>query len=85
MGDGGRRGTGPPAVMRRPKQKVALTKVERRTLRLVANGSTYEEVAALEGVSRETVKTRLQAARKKLGARSTTHAVALAQRAGLFK
>lgn len=50
----------------------------------VANGNLEASVASLLGISRETVRTHLGNTRRKLAARNTTHAVALAIREGLL-
>lgn len=59
-----------------------LSATERYTLALIARGETVEGVAEREGKSRETVKTQQKNIRRKLGARNSAHAVALALRAG---
>ncbi|MCG6493410.1 helix-turn-helix domain-containing protein [Kitasatospora sp. A2-31] len=60
----------------------ALTRVEIEALALAADGYTSEQTARRLGISREAVLTRTASARRKLGARSTTHAVVLAHRTG---
>jgi DNA-binding CsgD family transcriptional regulator len=61
-----------------------LTPGERRALQGVAAGLLYHEVADVLGLSRETVRTDLERARRILGAKNMPHAVALALRAGLI-
>ena len=53
-------------------------------LRAYAVGLVEPEIAVLYGISRDTVKTQAGMARLRLGAKNTTHAVALAIRAGLL-
>jgi len=57
---------------------------EERALRLAAMGLTAPEAARLAGVGRETLKAQLKAARRKLGASTTTEAVAIAIREGFI-
>ena len=45
-----------------------------------AEGLTFGEIARKRGVSADTVKTRLKKARRRLGAKNTAHAVAIALR-----
>jgi DNA-binding NarL/FixJ family response regulator len=53
-------------------------------LRLYSHGLTLPMVADERGVSCETVKSQTKLIRLKLAAKNTTHAVALAIRAGLI-
>lgn len=55
-----------------------LTPGQYRVLRLIAEGYSYAETAEQLGVSFETVKRQLTIVRRKLKARNTCHAVALA-------
>ena len=64
---------------------VQLTGLEIETLQLFADGKTREEVAAKLGIGRETVKTKSETIRHKLGARSIANAVLLALREGLIR
>ena len=57
---------------------------EERALRLMAEGLTTPQAAKRAGVGMETVKAQLAAARAKLGARTTTQAVAMAIRHGMI-
>lgn len=57
---------------------------EVRALALVAEGCDYREAAEVAGVEHETIKKQLQNARRRLGARNTAHAVALAFRSGVL-
>lgn len=59
-----------------------LTAREADTLALVCNGHTNEEIAYRQGVSVETIKTRVKVIRRRYGARNRSHLVALAFRAG---
>jgi DNA-binding CsgD family transcriptional regulator len=61
-----------------------LTNAERRTLLLIAQGHDVAAVAEITMVSMETVKTQLKTARTRLGARNTTHALALALQSQQF-
>jgi PAS domain S-box-containing protein len=65
-----------------PRPATTLTPRERELLRLVALGSTGEQIATELALSPETVRTHLRNARRKLGARSRAHAVALALQRG---
>lgn len=62
-----------------------LTQSQRKTLELAANGLKTEEIADDLHVCRRTVEAHLSGARNKLGARTTTHAAALAVRSGIIK
>ena len=57
---------------------------ELRTLEAISHGLTYDMAAQVLGCPVETVKSRLKAARYKLGAKNTVHAVAIAVRRGLI-
>ncbi len=57
---------------------------ERLTLALLAEGLSSKEAAQRMGISFETVKDYSSFARRKLGAKTTTHAAAIAARAGLI-
>lgn len=59
-----------------PRQKELLERFSR--------GETYEEIAAGLGIKAITVNMHIQTARRKLGARNTTEAVAIAIRRGLI-
>ena len=61
-----------------------ITPRHRDVLALAADGLETQQAAIRLGVSPLTVKSTLAHARKRLGAHSTTHAVALALRAGLI-
>ena len=60
--------------------QLTLTVREREILQLIAGGNTLEEVADQLVLSRETVRTHLANARRKLGARNRTEAVVAAMR-----
>ena len=57
---------------------------EKQILGLVANGMTADEIACSLHLSIDTVETHKKNAVKKLKARNTAHAVAMAVRAGLI-
>jgi len=57
---------------------------ELETLRLMSLGYLYHEVAKVMGVRPQTVKNCLAVVRKKLNARTTAHAVAIAKDRGLI-
>lgn len=59
-----------------------LTPFEIRCLCMFAEGGTYASVGRRLGISAETVKSTLKSVRERLGAKNTTHAVALAIRTG---
>lgn len=66
---------------RQPRHdSLELTETERQTLALEAEGLTRDQIAAELERSPETVKDHQNRIRAKLGARNTTHAVALALR-----
>ena len=55
-----------------------LSPAQHRILRHIATGKTGTQTAAALGISNETVKEQLAITRAKLGANTTTHAVAIA-------
>jgi LuxR family transcriptional regulator, quorum-sensing system regulator BjaR1 len=62
-----------------PRQrKPALTRRERETLRLAADGNKARDIAKLLGINKRTVEEHLQAAMRKLGAVNRTQAVVIA-------
>lgn len=61
-----------------------LTARERETLALAANGKTNLAIARAQGVSEETVKSRMQILRRKLRAQDRAHAVAVALALGVL-
>lgn len=67
---------------RRPPPDVELTPREREVIGFVAEGLTTKEVAELIGLSFATVRTHVEHAREKLGARTRTEAVANASQLG---
>ena len=82
-----RRDDGPPpaAQGRAPSgERVQLTPREYQILRRVAMGETNPEIAEALGLSRNTVKTYLQLALQKLGARNRVEAIIKAGEAGLL-
>jgi DNA-binding CsgD family transcriptional regulator len=64
-----------------PKQ---LSERETMILRCASYGLHRDDAAALLGISSETAKSYSERARRKLQAKNTTHAVALAIRGGLL-
>lgn len=60
------------------------TGAELAVLQLAANGHTYQSIAHQLNVSVDTAKRRGHNALRKLGARTTTHAVAIAISRGLI-
>jgi len=70
----------PPGVI----HALRLTDRELECLAHASNGHTARQTGILEGLSEKTIKSYLGAARRKLGAVSTTHAVAIAIREGLL-
>jgi DNA-binding CsgD family transcriptional regulator len=60
----------------------ALTKRQRETLQLLADGNSTEDVARRLHLSAETVRTHTKATLARLGARDRAHAVAIALRSG---
>jgi DNA-binding CsgD family transcriptional regulator len=68
----------PTELMTLKLEGTELTKTERKVLRLLARGHTLDRTAQLLGTGRETVKSQVRVARGRLGARNTTHAVAIA-------
>ena len=61
-----------------------LTRREYEVLRLAAQGQTNPEIAETTGLTRNTVKTYLQSALHKLGARNRVEAIGKASEAGLL-
>ena len=57
-----------------------ITEAEREVLLLAAEGHPKHRIAAIRGTSLHTVKTQVESALKKLGARHTAHAVAMVLR-----
>jgi DNA-binding NarL/FixJ family response regulator len=70
----------PTAAMAR----TGLTRREYEVLRLAAQGRTNPEIAELLGLTRNTVKTYLQAVLQKVGARNRVEAIGKASEAGLL-
>lgn len=61
-----------------------ISHIEARTLYLLSLGFAPKQIAALDGVSIDAIKTRTLSARRKLGAANTVHAVAIAIRRELL-
>jgi DNA-binding NarL/FixJ family response regulator len=72
----------PPA--RSALARSGLTRREYEVLRLAAQGRTNPEIAETTGLARNTVKTYLQSALHKLGARNRVEAIGKASEAGLL-
>lgn len=68
----------------RPRLASPLTRREYEVLRRVAMGETNVEISVAMGLSRNTIKTYLQKALHKLGARNRIEALARAREAGLL-
>lgn len=75
-----RRASADPAALARS----GLTRREYEVLRLAAQGRTNPEIAETTGLARNTVKTYLQGALHKLGARNRVEAIGKAGEAGLL-
>jgi two-component system nitrate/nitrite response regulator NarL len=74
----------PGAAGRTALQRSGLTRREYEVLRLAAQGRTNPEIAETTGLARNTVKTYLQSALHKLGARNRVEAIGKASEAGLL-
>lgn len=61
-----------------------LSLAERDAVNAASHGLDYAMIAATLGKDEDTVRTQLKSARRRLGAKNTTHAVALALRAGII-
>lgn len=72
-----------PAARRQPNG-AKLTRRQRETLQLLADGHSTTEVAHRMHLSAETVRTHTKASLARLGARDRAHAVAIALRSGLI-
>jgi two-component system, NarL family, response regulator len=73
-----------PAARRSPNGD-SLTRRQRQTLQLLADGHSTTEVAHRLHLSAETVRTHTKASLARLGARDRAHAVAIALRSGLIE
>lgn len=62
---------------KRHDRALTLTPNEQRILGLIAEGNTGPQIAAMLGRSPETIKSTEKRIRRKLGARTNAHAVAL--------
>lgn len=67
------------------KASIALSRREIDVLSLAARGKTYDEMATLLPITKETAKTHMEKARFKLGAINKSHAIALAVYLGYVK
>ena len=63
---------------------VPLNRDEVALLALVADGLTRKEIAAVRGVGIGTVQQMMRVIERKVGARTTEHAIAIVARAGLL-
>ena len=66
-----------------PSEDLSMDEVA--TLELTANGLTGQQIAEELSIAIQTVKLRLSSARKKLGAKNTNEAAAIAKSLGLFE
>jgi DNA-binding CsgD family transcriptional regulator len=73
------------AVLETLEQMPSLTDRQHACLALVAQGLRSEDVASRLAISVSAVEQHLQAARRRLGARSRAHGVAIAVRLGLLR
>lgn len=71
-------------IMKALEGRFGLTPAELRTLSLVSEGKTADEIAALEHISVPAIKKRFTKIRKTLKASNLPHAVAIALRNGLI-
>jgi DNA-binding NarL/FixJ family response regulator len=74
----------PGEAGRAAQARSGLTRREYEVLRLAAQGRTNPEIAECTGLARNTVKTYLQSALHKLGARNRVEAIGKASEAGLL-
>jgi len=65
--------------------RATITKRQRETLQLLADGNSTAEVARRLHLSAETVRAHMKATLQRLGARDRAHAVAIALRTGLIE
>ncbi len=65
--------------------RATITKRQRETLQLLADGHSTEETARRLHLSAETVRTHTKATLQRLGARDRAHAVAIALRSGFIE
>ncbi|MFL5913495.1 MAG: response regulator transcription factor [Gaiellaceae bacterium] len=77
-------GSSGDALLSRKLREHGLTRREYDILRRVAMGETNPEIAAALGLARNTVKTYLQRAMEKLGARNRVEALARANQLGIL-
>lgn len=75
----------PGTAMRDRAGTPLLTYSELRALSVLSYGLTVPMAAELLGLSEETVSRQLASARRRLGAKNSTHAVALAIRRGVLQ
>lgn len=74
-----------PAASAGGSARSAITKRQRETLQLLADGHSTEEAARRLHLSAETVRTHTKATLQRLGARDRAHAVAIALRNGFIE
>lgn len=72
------------AELARGQRRPRLSEHQRLTLALLANGRSLDEIAAALGVGTETVRSHIKTARRRLGARTASEAVAHALRDNLI-
>jgi two-component system response regulator DesR len=74
-----------PAANAGNSSRAAITKRQRETLQLLADGHSTEEGARRRHLSAETVRTHTKATLQRLGARDRAHAVAIGFRSGFIE
>ncbi|HEX4671105.1 MAG TPA: helix-turn-helix transcriptional regulator [Solirubrobacteraceae bacterium] len=67
-----------------PNSEPRLRSREAEVLELVARGARTRDIADALGIAEQTARTHLKNARKRLGVRTTAHAIALAYAEGLI-
>ena len=72
-------------IRRPPTTEIKLSRREQDCIRWLAEGKTAWETSAILGVSRETVRTYVKSAARKLDTHSQAHLVARAHRLGLIR
>lgn len=68
-----------------PRTELRLTQRERDVLELLAGGLRQEQIAARLAIGTETVRSHIRNASGRLGAQTSTQAVAIAIRRGLIQ
>jgi len=65
-------------IVEQHDSRMGLSDVDVSTIQALAHGHSQEEIAHDMGISRDTVKKRIERIRKKIGARNATHIVSIA-------